>query len=580
MSMGTFAGYDDLQKRSNASASNKKNNSVPERFLRRIEENNKRRAAAEAAAREAELEQQKINAQAQRDKRLQKYEQANTGQRAAYAADAALSQYGYNSKLEDQQQKGQLRRDDIKNRFEAAQARQQALEQEMRDRRQFGFSQEENASQFRNTLQRDALQHGYTQERDRFQTDAQRERDAAQFGYSTLRDDQQFGQQLRRDELQNEFAAQGDQRQQQFTLRRDELQNEFATQADQRQQGYTQQNMYQREAADISARWQEQVAQAKNAGYDYSPQQRKEMQDMETSFRKNVLNGPWPEDVKMRASVEYQRKLSAFVPNERVQDPQAMLQQSVLFDERNGTWFRMSPDSKGRPSFDPITGGSGGEDKQVQMQQKQAEQQQKQMEQKQQQQQKALFEREDKFSDIVNELSMQSDADGNLIYGKRDAKGNVIGVDRQAVLKEAMRRFDPYEKHYRDVYGLPPLGPYQAEADRVRASTEKVSGSSAVGWESGAQQGQSTGAMANQPFPVISSKGPLPKQVSEQLRTIPGGDQVQKLWEKHKGNSIVDLKVREAVGIVIKSMMTGDTSDPDFAEAQGILQKAGIQIGQ
>lgn len=579
MSMGTFAGYDDLQKRSNAGASNKKNNSIPERFRRRIEENNKRRAAAEAAAREAELEQQRINAQAQRDKRLQKYEQANTGQRAAYAADAALSQFGYNSKLEDQQQKGQLRRDEFKNRFEAAQARQQALEQEMRDRRQFGFSQEENASQFRNQLQRDALQHGYTQERDRFQTDAQRERDAAQFGYTTLRDDQQFGQQLERDKLLNEFSAQGDQRQQQFTLRRDELQNQFSTQADERQQAYTQQNMYQREAAEISARWQEQVAQAKNAGYDYSPQQRKEMQDMETSFRKNVLNGPWPEDVKMRASVEYQKKLSAFVPNERVMTQEQEVAQAFYKDPELGILKRKrTAQGYDWEAFD--TGAGQQQSQQAQMQQKQAEQQQKQMEQKQQQMQKALFEREDKFSDIVNELSMQSDADGNLIYGKRDAKGNVIGVDRQAVIKEAMRRFDPYEKHYRDVYGLPPLGPYQAEADRIRAQTEKVSGSSAVGWESGPQQGQSTGAMANQPFPVISSKAPLPKQVSDQLRTIPGGDQLQKLREKHKGNAIVDQTVREAVDIVIKAMMTGDTSDPDFAEAQGILQKAGVQIGQ
>lgn len=562
--------------------------SIPDRFLRRVEENNRRQAAAAEAARKAALEQQKIDAEVQRDKRLQKYEQANTGQRAAYAADAAAAGFGYDTALTSQQQQGQLKRDTLQDRFETARARQQAREQEQRDFRQFGFSTAENEQQQQNTLERDAVQHGYTKERDKFQTDAERERDYRQFGYSTLRDDQQHSNTLQRDTLQqrqqrerdqllNEFSTQGDARQQQFTLQRDSLQNQFSTQADERQQGYTQQNMYQREAQDISARWQDQVAQARNAGYDYSDRQRKEMQDLENSFRKNVINSDLDDGLKSQASVEYQKKLSAFVPEQKISRPEDEIAQQFRKDPEWGPLNRQL-DAQGRPVWQPMEVGGQGEDKQFQAQQKQQEQQQQRI-------QKAQFERLDKFNDLVDTLSMQTDPEtGALIYKNKDGV-----LDRKAVMKEAMNRFAPYEQNYREMYGLPPLAPFQAEADAQRAAMEK---------QQQAQQKQALQQRTNpyrnqvpegvdavsgpadrmkQPattkMPVMSIRSPLPKDVGTKLRQMPGGEDLYNVREKHKSTSVEDQIVRYASDIVINAMMTGDTSDPGLEEAMQILEK-------
>jgi len=440
-----------------------------ERFARRIEENNKRRAEAEAAAREAALEQQKIDAQMQRDKLLQQFEQANTGQRAGIAANQAYQQFGYSSQLDKQQQQGQRQRDELQNRFASAQARQQAREQELRDQRQFGFAQQENATQFQNQLFRDDVQQGYSRERDQFQDDATLKRDAMQFGYGALRDQQQQQNTLQRDAFQNrtqrerdqllnQFSTQADERQWQNQAERDERLNEFSVQGDYRQQGFNQESMYQREAADISARWQEQVAQARNAGLDFSEQQRKEMQDLDASFRKNVINGPYPEDLKQQAMVEHQKKLSAIIPNERVQDPAQQLQQSLLFDDRlPGVPFMMSQDAKGNPRFDPISLG-GGQDRQAEAEQKKAEQQQ-------QAAQKAEFDRLKQFDALVDRLSVEIDpVTEERVYKTRDD-----------AVREAMNRFSKTERRFRDVYGLPPLEPYQAEIDAIRAQKEQES---------------------------------------------------------------------------------------------------------
>lgn len=578
-----------MRERVSAAQATRKKVSIPDRFLRRVEENNRRQAAAAEAARKAALEQQKIDAEMRRDQRLQKYEQANTGQRAAYAADAAAAGFGYDTALTSQQQQGQLKRDTLQDRFETARARQLAREQEQRDFRQFGFSTAENEQQQQNTLERDAVQHGYTKERDQFQTDAERERDYRQFGYSTLRDDQQQQNTLQRDSLQqkqqrerdqmlNQFSAQEDDRQQRFTLQRDNLQNEFSTQADERQQGYTQQNMYQREAQDISARWQDQVAQARNAGFDFSERQRKEMQDLENSFRKNVINSDLEDGLKNQAFVEHQRKLSQYVPEEKVRIPQQTFDQSIVVHGRTGREFLTIRDPKGFERFEPIDMGNPQEDKQFQAQQKQQEQQVQRI-------QKAQFERLDKFNDLIDTLSMQSDPEtGALIYKKKDGT-----LDREAVMKEAMNRFAPYEQNYREMYGLPPLAPFQAEADAKRAAMEK---------QQQAQQKQALQQRTNpyrnqvpegvdavsgpadrmkQPattkMPVMSIRSPLPKDVGTKLRQMPGGEDLYNVREKHKSNSVEDQIVRYASDIVINAMMTGDTSDPGLEEAMQILEK-------
>jgi hypothetical protein len=88
------------------------------------------------------------------------------------------------------------------------------------------------------------------------------------FGFGALRDDARQQQNLlerdtlrdvqqrQRDERLNQFDVQADDRRQQNVLQRDELQQGFSVDRAQMQQEFTRESMYQREAADISARWQ------------------------------------------------------------------------------------------------------------------------------------------------------------------------------------------------------------------------------------------------------------------------------------------------------------------------------------
>ena len=548
---------------------------LPDRFKRRVEEAAKRRAAAEAAAAQAALEQQRIDAQARRDKMQHKYGLSSTAQRAAYAADAAANQYQYETRLTDKQQKGQRQRDLLQDRFETARARQQAREQEIRDFRQFGFSQQEDATQFQNQMQRDAVQQGYTVDRDKLQNSATLERDAMQFGYNTLRNDQDQKNTLQRDSLQNMFRTAEDVRQQQFNMERDELRNEFDIQNDERQQQYNQQNLYQREAADISAKWQDQVAQARNAGMDFSARQQKEMQELDASFRKNVLNGPYSEGVKQQAMVEHQKKLASIIPEEKVRVPQQTFEQSIVRDQETGQRFMTIRDPKGFERFEPLDFGQ-----EAQVQNKQAEALMKHQEQQRQQIQKANFERLDKFRDVVREVRMETNVDGEAIF-----------KDEKSVMQEAMKRFQPYEEAYKSDYGLPPLQPYQEAAaknagnpqqtQRVNPYKRQQPGmADSLGSRGGYDpiaQGQAP--VQSQKLPPISHIEPLPKQVAEKLRTIPDGGPLVWIREKHSSNSVLDQTIRQSADIVINSMLTGDMSDPDLREAADILRKAGLKVG-
>lgn len=352
------------------------------RLKKRMEEAKLRQQAA--------LEAQRIQAQKDRDKRLAQYDSQASAQRAAAAADAQAMDYGYRSKLNQQTQRGQLKRDRLENRFKAAQSRLATQDQASRDRRLFEFGQAENQQQFDNQMQRDAVQNQY-----------QSQRDLAGWGYDTLRSEQQHAQgieasgiehdqQLQRAKLANEFDVQGDMRQQANVLERARLEQQF-----------TQQNMYQRQAEEISAKWQDQVAAARNAGLDFSEAQKKEMQQLDEAFRKNVLNGPYDEGIKQRAMVEHQKKLAAIIPTERVQTPKDMLNQAIQFDERTKSWYMMGRDSKGFPTFEPL-----GFDNGMDSMQKQQQREQQQMEKKQLALQKAEIDRLERFDKVVNELQM------------------------------------------------------------------------------------------------------------------------------------------------------------------------------
>jgi hypothetical protein len=578
----------DLQRMHNRVAARTRPGSgdLPERFKRRLEAKARRQAAEEEAALKAALAQQQINAQRQRDKLLQDFQVQNTNQRAGISANQAAQDFGYRSKLTDQQQQGTLQRDELQNRFEAARQKRLAQEQEERDRRLFQFGQIENDQQFQNQMTRDAVQFDYTKDRDKFQQDATLKRDALQFGYGAIRDDQQFQNQITRDDFQqrnqlqrdrilNEFGTERDQLQQQNVLERDRLRNEFDVDADERRQGYTEENMYQREAADIAARWQEQVAQARNAGYDFSERQQKELREREAAFRKNVLNGNLDDGLKKRAMVEYQKNISAIIPEQKVVTPQQTFEQSIVRDEETGMKFMSIRDPKGFSRFEPLPmPGSQGPDRQQQQFEREA--------------QKMLFERENEFEELVDRLATEIDPATELPKYKSRAEAE----------KAAMDRFARKELHYQDVYGLPPLAPYQRKADEQRMKQEQAQ---QVGQEYGSriqqmlqqkiqaqQQGQKAPSLLNQMRQEVTGmENPGQQQPQQPTRiTVSSGD-----FDKTIGElSISGDRGGEAAAAALQAVKDINAKHggppPDGSQEQQILFEAldflyemGIEIG-
>lgn len=583
-----------------------------ERRLAQRQENDRRREEADRAAREEKARKLEIAAQRERDKLLAKIDSGKMSQQAAYAADAALAQFNYHNELQKQEIKAQKSRDKLQQRFEVLQGRRQRSDQAARDQRLFEQSQQEDATQFRNQLQRDAIQQGYSQQNDRLQNDATLRRDAMQAGYGMLenrqqqqfnlsrdamqaqqqkqrdellnrfdqqRSRQQFDQQLQRDSLQEKYSQEAAQQQFRNQMQRDWTQNQFSTEADYRQQGFNEQNMYQREAADISARWQEQVSQARNAGLDFSERQRRQMQEMDASFRKNVLNGPYDDVLKQRASVEHAKKLSAIVPEERVQSPQDQLEQSLVYNPMTGQQMMGVRDPHGFMRFEPLDDGSSAFEAQRQRQ----EQLQQQAEQKRQEAiQNASFERMDKYNTLVEKIRGESDPSSAV-----DAP---MYKTEQAVQEEALRRFQKYDELYQQHYGLEPFSPYGQQANQQQASAQNSpmpqgvqnpqSGVFGGGRTAG---GGASGSWGNpkpaQELPVILFTQPLPTQIVDRLKNVNGGDQLVQLREKHSSNSVKDQTVKEAADIVIRAVTSGDTSDPDLAEALDILKEAGFKIG-
>lgn len=541
----------------------------------------KRRSDDDKNRLQRELAAQDIKAQRDRDKRQFGYDTSLSTQRAFQQADAEAAEFRNRRKLNEQEQKGTLKRDSMQQRFESAQARQRALEQQRRDERQFGYGQLEAQQAFENQMARDSAQNVFTNQRD-----------FMQYGYDTLRSDQQQAQQRERDTLLNQFSAEQDSRQQSNMLERARLDQQF-----------TQQNMYQRQAEEISAKWQEQVATAKNSGLDFSERQKKEMKDLDAAFRKNVLNGPYSDTLKQQAMVEHQKKLAAIVPEEKVVNPKEVMDSSIMLHEPTNTWFMQQRDSKGNLVFEPL--GSNGPD--MSALDKQAQQQQQLQLKQKEAARDAEFDRLEKFDKLVNAIRTEEiPGEGGLRY-----------PDEQAVMAEAMKRFEPYEKSFQQNYGLPPLAPYQAKMDQERAAeaaaieAEKARRQQAIDavkpdpakaarmnpWQ---QMLQSTGKKMNPPGtshvntsrpagidhsdplndtspPVLISTKDLDWTVSTRLGHLPGGLELGKLRDRHNGKDPKSQTVRLAADIVINSMIMKDDSDPDLVEAYEVLKQAGYK---
>lgn len=421
-----------------------------------IERREKRRREEEEAKRQAELQAQRDAAQLARDRQQQKYDQANTAQRAYYSANEAADDFNRTKQLNRQQQKDYRRRDQLQNDFTIRRDREQARDQQDRDELQFGFSTRENEQKFGYQMQENDQQFGHQMQRDRFQHGNTLERDNLQFGYDRLRADQQHGNTMQRDSVLNEFDTQRDVRQNQFQSQRDNRLNMFDVNREARQQKYTQQNAYQRETAEVSARWQEQIQQARNAGMDFSEAQKQKMKDLDKVFRENVLtNDDLDEGLRQQAMLMHQKKLSAIIPEEKVQGPQDVYKQSRIFDEELGMYFIQGRDSKGFPTFEPI-GADPGMENQRAMQEQQLRQQEKerQLAEKQAEaQRKAQFDRQREFMSIVQEKMSEEDTLGNRMY-----------PNREAAVEAAKRDYEPMEKLWRETHGLPPLYELPSEA--------------------------------------------------------------------------------------------------------------------
>lgn len=308
---------------------------------------------------------------------------------------------------------------------------------------EFGLAAQQQAAQ----AKRDAMQQQY--EQSNMYQRAGIAADAAynQHGYATQRDKQQTQDILKRDTLQHGFMTQRDKQAALDQQNRDERQFGYQTQRDATQQGYTRQNMYQRETADISAKWQEQIQQARNAGMDFSEAQKQDMKVREEAFRKNVLSNPnLDEGQKQQAMTIYQRQLSAIIPNEKVQKPEDGLNQSVIFHEPTQSWFRVGRDSKGFPTYDPLGSGGGGP-KPVDPEKQAAEQRNN------------MLKREETLIKLDKEIRSEIDPETDTPKFKT----------QDEIDEEKLKRLAPYERFYTDPASpssLPPHELYQLKAKR------------------------------------------------------------------------------------------------------------------
>lgn len=548
-----------------------------------IDRRERRRLEEERTKQQAALEAQRAAIQRQRDAEQAKYSRESANQRANISLGATNADFQNQTRLNTQQQRGQRKRDQLLNDFETDQTRLQNRNLRERDQRQFGYSQLENEQQFQNQMQRDFTQQGFTLDRDQRQSDQTMQRDVLQGGIQANRDSRLNMFDVDRQMLQQANTLERDNLQNQFQSERDARLNIFDTQRDVRRQQFEQQSRYQAEAADISARWQEQVHVAKNAGLDFSQAQQEEMKQLEKAFRKNVLNGDLTEDLKQRAMVEHQRQMSTFVPEERIVAPQDRFQQSIVQDEQTGQRFLVVQDPRGGVKYEPLDGGMG---EQAGMMRQQAQDQQRQAEAIS----KKQLDRVTQFQSVYDQVETILDENDRPKFNTPEK-----------VMAEAMRRFAPRERIYQ-MDGLPPLGqflnpdevpqpkgqqqPQQQPGNPWRAAMEqRQNGQYAPpndGFSVVPGKGQMSPAtpgeqQASKP-PVILSTKPLGNDVVQRLQRFPGGDQLAKIRQTHKSNSPTDQIMREATDIVIRAMLENNKSDPDLPEAVQLLKEAGFTL--
>lgn len=275
------------------------------------------------------------------------------------------------------------------------------------------------------------MQQGYTLERDERQTFDQLKRDAAQHGYTLQRDDQQQRNLLQRDEIQQGYTSDRDRAQFGYSTKRDRQQQFDQLQRDEIQQRYTSQNATQRETFAVTAKWQEQVQQAHSSGFRYSEKMQTEMNTLEEAFRVNVVNNPELDDsLKQDAMLKYQRKLSSFIPNERVQTQQESLDQSLQQHGVTKLWFQSRRNSQGVQEWEPLGGGRGG-DKQVDPA-KEA-----------QRLQKLDLERATRIREITKEVTNARDPNNVDVALFQNTKEDPDVIDR-----EVMKRVADFERIY------------------------------------------------------------------------------------------------------------------------------------
>lgn len=535
----------------------------------RAEAEERRRLAEAQARQEAMLQSQQLAAQARRQEQEHAYGMQSTAQRANINADAANMDHLYSSQQMTQQQKGLLKRDEFQGKLTTERDRRQALDQQIRDTRQFGFQTDENNQKFGQQLKRDEVQQQYATQSDQQQHYNMLDRDASQFGFDTQRENQQQGHTLQRDAMQ--FGQQ---------IQRDELQNGYSMERAQQDQQFTQQNMYQRETADIAARWQENIQTARNAGLDFSPRQQQEMKELDESFRKNVMNSDLDEGLKQQAMLMHQKKLAAIIPNEKIVTPEQEIQQQFYEDPRMGMMRRTV--SQHGAVWEPLGLGSGGGPDPAKEQAAQQKEQQQQAEKIR----KAMFDREDRWDALINDISTRTNADNEPLY-----------TDPNEIEKIARKEFASKEKYYRELDGLDPHHSYQREAEeelqKKQADLEawKKQPHKFVGPQTPGTTPQATEnpyrqkmdvlqKQTAQPKPIVFSyKTPVSPEIRQQLKERTGSDELYNIREKHKSNSVEDQTIRLASEILMKALLTNDISNPHLAESIETLRtRAGLKM--
>lgn len=373
-------------------------------------------------------------------------------------------------------------------------------------------------------MQRDKSLHLYGMQDMSHRANLEADASAQNYGYTMQRDKQEQNAHLQRDTMQHGY-----------TMQRDKQQFGYQTQRDATQQGYTQQNAIQRETFNVSAKWQDQIQQARNAGMEFSEKQQNEMKQMDETFRKNVLNGPMDEGLKQQAMLEHQRKLSAIIPNEKIQDPKQGLDQSVIFHEPTKSWFMQGRDSHGYPTWQPLGGGGG---------------KQEDPEKKAKEQQSMMLKREETLIKLDKEIRAEVDPETDAPKFKT----------QDDIDKEKLRRLAPYERYYTDpAIGLPPHEMYQIQAhkekmkqieqqqmkDNAGGMADSLAVRSGDPVAQSAYEADPPQAMPGQMPPAAAPPVPVSsKTIDDQLKqSVTGGDvetatalkAVKDLTAKHKG---------------------------------------------